>query len=594
MVKRELELAVRKFKNKKAPGEEGIKAEVLKCVGGGLRERMARLLLMMWREGEFPDIWKKGVVKLIKKGDRKPNEEVKSYRPVTLLPVLGKWTERVLAGWLMNEVGERISTKQYGFKKGVGTVQALGRLKRCVEEAEGKYVCGIFADIKGAFDNAWHVEILRTLQRWGCATGLVKIIESYLSGRVVKLKVGGGEAVKVVKKGCPQGSILGPLLWNILFNGLLELDMGESEVIAYADDAVVVVQGETRNEVERRLCEVAEALWSWTEGVKLELSVAKTVVMKLRVRKENVGKRQKSKDDTRKMVVRVRGRRVESVRDVRYLGVRIEEGMKCEKHVAEVGTKVLEVMSAFSRQMKVEGGLVYSTMYKLYRSVVEPGMLYGMEFWGHEMLRRQGLRKKWNAMQRRVLLKMLSAYRTVSTDAACVLAGVEPLDLRVEMGMRVAEDVERGEEKKESRERRASEMMMKWRERWETSLKGRVTFGYMESVRIGGSKDWSLDYYVTQALTGHGNFKEKLSGFGLGEDGRCTWCGEGETIEHVIFVCAKYEEERGEMRERIRRDGGNWERKEVVKDEYREEFFGVVRNILRKKEVLEETVEENE
>lgn len=53
------------------------------------------------------------------------------------------------------------------------------------------------------------------------------------------------------------------------------------------------------------------------------------------------------------------------------------------------------------------------------------------------------------------------------------------------MGMRVVEDVERGEEKKESRERRASEMMMKWRERWETSLKGRVTFGYMESVRIG-------------------------------------------------------------------------------------------------------------
>lgn len=124
-------------------------------------------------------------------------------------------------------------------------------------------------------------------------------------------------------------------------------------------------------------------------------------------------------------------------------------------------------------------------------------------------------------------------------------------------------------------------------------MKGRVTFGYMESVRIGGSKDWSLDYYVTQALTGHGNFKEKLSGFGLGEDGSCTWCGEGETMEHVIFVCAKYEEERGEMRERIRR-GGNWERKEVMKDEYREEFFGVVRNILRKKEVLEETVEENE
>lgn len=64
----------------------------------------------------------------------------------------------------------------------------------------------------------------------------------HLNERKVVLKVGGGVAEKVVSKGCPQSSILGPLLWNVLFNGLLELDMGEAEVVAYADDEVVAMQ----------------------------------------------------------------------------------------------------------------------------------------------------------------------------------------------------------------------------------------------------------------------------------------------------------------------------------------------------------------
>lgn len=82
---------------------------------------------------------------------------------------------------------------------------------------------------------------------------MIKLVGSYLNERKVVLKVGGGVAEKVVSNGCPQGSILGPLLWTVLFNGLLELDMGEAEVVAYADDALVVVDAETMTEVERRL-----------------------------------------------------------------------------------------------------------------------------------------------------------------------------------------------------------------------------------------------------------------------------------------------------------------------------------------------------
>lgn len=56
-----------------------------------------------------------------------------------------------------------------------------------------------------------------------------------------------------------------------------------------------------------------------------------------------------------------------------------------------------------------------------------------------------------------------------------------------------------------------------------------------------------LDHYVTQYLTGHGNFKTKLFGFGLVDDPNCTYCQVEETMEHVLWDCKHYSEERCEF-----------------------------------------------
>lgn len=455
-----------------------------------------------------------------------------------------------------------------------------------MEGSRKRYVCGIFADIKGAFDNAWHTAILRQLYLWGCSPGLIRLVVSYLKERRVTLTVGGGVAEKVVSKGCPQGSILGPLLWNVLFNGLLELDMGGVEVVAYADDAVVIVDAETRNDVERRLVDVAERLW--TENIKLTLSLEKTVVMKLKENKVNKGKAQRKSDRKRKLVVRVRGRRLENVTEVKYLGVWIGEGMRCDRHVAEIGTKVIDLVGMFAREMRVEWGLSSRTLYKLYRLVIQPGMLSGVEFWGEEMLRRRVIRDRWNAVQRRVVIKMISAYRTVSGDAVCVVAGVEPFDLKVEMSMNCGRDVSEGISRVESVERRQEEMVAAWQARWELSSKGRTTFEYIRQVSCDGHPNWKLDHYVTQGLTGHGNFKDKLCSFGLIREGLCDVCRIEETAEHVVLICEKFEEERNELKGKVMADGEVWCKEVLMSNDRREEFFRMIKKILKRKEEMDE------
>lgn len=93
--------AISKFKNRKAPGWDGVKAEALKCVGGSLAGTMAKLMVKMRTDGVFPELWKKGVLRLIKKAVEKPNEEVKSFRPVHCSLCWVNWLrEGWRDGWL--------------------------------------------------------------------------------------------------------------------------------------------------------------------------------------------------------------------------------------------------------------------------------------------------------------------------------------------------------------------------------------------------------------------------------------------------------------------------------------------------------------
>lgn len=67
-------MAISKFKKRKAPGWDGVKAEAFKCVGRRLADTMGKLMIKMRRGGVFPELWKKRVLRLIKKAVQTPNE----------------------------------------------------------------------------------------------------------------------------------------------------------------------------------------------------------------------------------------------------------------------------------------------------------------------------------------------------------------------------------------------------------------------------------------------------------------------------------------------------------------------------------------
>lgn len=112
---------------------------------------------MSYGEQESSDIWKDGEVKLFLKSPTKPADEVKSYRPITQLPVLGQIFERMIVGRICKHASEtgEMSAGQLGFRTALGTGTALRKLAGICDDTYEKWLIVVFADVAGAFDHAW-------------------------------------------------------------------------------------------------------------------------------------------------------------------------------------------------------------------------------------------------------------------------------------------------------------------------------------------------------------------------------------------------------------------------------------------------------
>ena len=136
---------------------------------------------------------------------------------------------------------------QYGFKKGKSVEDAWYHVKNVGNDSTKKYVLGIFIDFKGAFDNLLWPAIMKRLKELGSSD--IKLWRKYFSDREV-LAIGKQESIsKRVTRGCPQGSICCPEMWNMVLDPLLHSII--CEVVAYADDVLLLVEANSRAELER-------------------------------------------------------------------------------------------------------------------------------------------------------------------------------------------------------------------------------------------------------------------------------------------------------------------------------------------------------
>ena len=123
---------------------------------------------------------------------------------------------------------------------------------------------------------------------------------------------GANEVERKVCRRCPQGSICGPAVWNMMMDGLLE-EIGRRRISceAYADDLLCMIEADNRKEIEDMGTEVMEMVVAWGKGVGVEMSRENTVIMLLKG----------SLSDSRPPNVRVQDQCVKYTKKVKYLDI---------------------------------------------------------------------------------------------------------------------------------------------------------------------------------------------------------------------------------------------------------------------------------
>ncbi|KAF0711018.1 Uncharacterized protein FWK35_00035282, partial [Aphis craccivora] len=280
----ELLKATKKMSSGKAGGPSGIPNEILKRVIHARPSSTLDVYNKCLTSLTFPACWKKASLVLLHKGQGKPVEAPSSFRPICLLDTPGKVLERLLLQRLDEHLDSRYAGRapnQFGFRRGISTesaVEVVTKLAKFAAKGNRRQVelCVLVTlDVKNAFNSLRWPVIDEALREKDTPEYLVRMIRSWLSDR--ELLVGENRAPKAVTCGVPQGSVLGPTLWNIVYDDLLTMDVPPGiQMIGFADDLAVVGLARTGEQLEDLVNPVLDRIDGWMVGHGLQLAHQKT------------------------------------------------------------------------------------------------------------------------------------------------------------------------------------------------------------------------------------------------------------------------------------------------------------------------------
>lgn len=232
----EVEKIIDKFNKKKATGVDSISIKLLKLTKPSIVKPITNLINHSLVTSSFPDRLKEAqVTPLYKKNDPMLKS---NYRPVSILPAISKIFEKVLFNQLYNYFNNIFDKYLCAFRKGHGCQTTLLRLVEDWKAAldKNEYVAAILMDLSKAFDCLPHSILLHKLSAYGLSADSVQLLNSYLSNRKQQIKIGKNlSSWAEIRKGVPQGSILGPLLFNIFMNDIFYF-IHQGTLYNYADD----------------------------------------------------------------------------------------------------------------------------------------------------------------------------------------------------------------------------------------------------------------------------------------------------------------------------------------------------------------------
>ena len=290
------------------------------------------------QEHKYPTSLKMADVIPVHKKDEKTL--AKNYRPVSLIPVVSKLFERNMYVEIIDFIEESLSPFLFGFRKGHSTEQCLVVMLEAWKKAldNKEYAGAILTDLSKAFDCLNHDLLIAKLDAYGFSHDALKFIRSYLKDRKQRTKVGSSFSNWTdIKYGVPQGSILGPLLFNIFLNDIFYF-INDICIANYADDNTPYATNKDISSLLKTLERETNSLLDWFTINEMKPNADKCHLLVANPK------------DT--IAVKLGLEEISNDQSVELLGIKIDKNLNFTEHVTKLCKKGNQKLHALARISK--------------------------------------------------------------------------------------------------------------------------------------------------------------------------------------------------------------------------------------------------